>query len=294
MICSMTGFGQANRSFAGYKVFIDVKSVNHRYSEVSIRMPKEWAVFEDALKKTVLQAVKRGRVDVFVTAEREAASMKSVTVDFALADAYLQASEQLRERYGYAEQIGLKDLLKLPDLVQMRESRVEPDEQLEQELCACLQEAVAGLSDMRRREGAFLEQDIRERLGVLKSIHLELEALAPHVVHEYAAKLTSRIQLLLQEQSPVDEQRLATEIAIFADRCNVDEELTRLKSHFQQCEGLLAEQEPVGRKLDFLIQEMNREVNTIGSKSNHSEPTARVITMKAELEKMREQIQNIE
>ncbi|MZQ81683.1 YicC family protein [Paenibacillus sp. 5J-6] len=294
MICSMTGFGQANRSFAGYNVFIDVKSVNHRYSEVSIRMPKEWAVFEDALKKTVLQAVRRGRVDVFVTAEREAASTKSVTVDFALADAYLQAAEELKGRYGYAEQVGLKDLLRLPDLIQMKELRKEPDEEIEQELCACLQEAVAKLSDMRMREGAFLEQDIRERLVELKRIHAELEALAPGVVQDYAAKLTNRIQALLQDQTPVDEQRLATEIAIFADRSNVDEELTRLKSHFGQCDQLLSEKEPVGRKLDFLIQEMNREVNTIGSKSNHSEPTARVIAMKAELEKMREQIQNIE
>lgn len=290
----MTGFGQANRSFAGYNVFIDVKSVNHRYSEVSIRMLKEWAVFEDALKKTVLQAVRRGRVDVFVTAERDAASAKSVTVDFALADGFLQAAEQLKQRYGYAEQIGLKDLLRLPDLVQMKELRKEPDEAIQQELCACLQEAVSQLSDMRMREGAFLEQDVRERLAELKRIHTELEALAPGVVLEYAAKLAARIQSLLQDQSPVDEQRLATEIAIFADRSNVDEELTRLKSHFGQCDQLLTEKEPVGRKLDFLIQEMNREVNTIGSKSNHSELTARVITMKAELEKMREQIQNIE
>ncbi|GGA08646.1 UPF0701 protein YloC [Paenibacillus marchantiophytorum] len=294
MICSMTGFGQANRSFAGYNVFIDVKSVNHRYSEVSIRLPKEWAVFEDALKKTVLQAVKRGRVDVFVTAEREAASQKSVTVDFALADAYLQAAAQLKERYGYVEQVGLKELLRLPDLILMKESRKEPDKEIEQELCVCLQEAVSRLSDMRLREGAFLEQDIRERLTELKRIHGELEVLAPQVVEDYAVKMASRLQSLLQDQAPVDEQRLAMEIAIFADRSNVDEELTRLKSHFGQCDQLLTEQEPVGRKLDFLIQEMNREVNTIGSKSNSSEPTARVITMKAELEKMREQIQNIE
>ncbi|NEW05455.1 YicC family protein [Paenibacillus sp. SYP-B3998] len=294
MICSMTGFGQANRSFAGYKVFIDVKSVNHRYSEVSIRMPKEWAVFEDSLKKTVLQSVKRGRVDVFVTAERETASSRSVTVDFAYADAYLQAAEQLKQRYGFSGNVELKDLLKLSDLVQMKEVRTEPDEQFEAELCACLQDAVSRLSEMRLREGAFLEQDIRDRLAELKRVHVELQAFAPQVVQEYANRLNSRIQSFLQEQTPVDEQRLATEIAIFADRSNVDEELTRLQSHFQQFDELLAEQEPVGRKLDFLIQEMNREVNTIGSKANHSELTARVIHIKAELEKMREQIQNIE
>jgi uncharacterized protein (TIGR00255 family) len=294
MICSMTGFGQANRSFAGYNVFIDVKSVNHRYSEVSIRLPKEWAAFEDALKKTVLHAVKRGRVDVFITAEREAASPKNVTVNYALADAYLEAAEQLKQRYGITGQVDLNDLLKLPELIQMKDVRQEPDDEIEQELCACLQEAVTQLSAMRHREGEFLEQDIRERLAEMKRIHIELEALAPQVVQEYATKMTIRIQSLVLDGIPVDEQRLATEIALFADRSNVDEELTRLKSHFGQCEALLLDKEPVGRKLDFLIQEMNREVNTIGSKSNHSEPTARVIAMKAELEKMREQIQNIE
>ncbi|MEW9697827.1 YicC/YloC family endoribonuclease [Paenibacillus sp. SI8] len=294
MICSMTGFGQANRSFAGYKVFIDVKSVNHRYCEVALRLPKEWAVFEDSLKKTVLRSVKRGRVDVFVTTEREAASSKSVTVDFALADAYLQAAEQLKMRYGFSGNVELKDLLRLSDLVQMKENRTEPDEQFEKELCACLQDAVAQLSEMRLREGAFLADDLHERLAELKRVHVELQDLAPQVVQDHAAKLSSRIQSLLQEQTSIDEQRLAMEVAIFADRSNVDEELTRLQSHFQQFDGLLTEQEPVGRKLDFLIQEMNREVNTIGSKANHSELTARVIHMKAELEKMREQIQNIE
>ncbi|WP_262495832.1 YicC/YloC family endoribonuclease [Paenibacillus sedimenti] len=290
----MTGFGQANRSFVGYKVFIDAKSVNHRYCEVAVRLPKEWAAFEDALKKTVLQAVKRGRVDVYISAEREAVTSRNVTVDFTLADAYLQAAEQLKQRYGFTENIELKDVLKLPDLVQMKEDRTDPDEQFEMELCACLQDAVARLSDMRVREGAFLEQDIRERLAELKRIHVELQAFAPQVVQDHASKLSGRIQSLLQEQTPVDEQRLATEIAIFADRSNVDEELTRLQSHFQQFDQLLEGNEPVGRKLDFLIQEMNREVNTIGSKANHAELTTRVIHMKAELEKMREQIQNIE
>ncbi|MFC5453123.1 YicC/YloC family endoribonuclease [Paenibacillus aestuarii] len=290
----MTGFGQANRSFAGYKVFIDVKSVNHRYCEVAVRMPKEWAAFEDALKKTALLAVKRGRVDVFITAEREAALAKNVTVDFALADAYLQAAEQLKERYGFTERLELKDLLRLPDLVQMKEERTDPDEQIQTELCACLLDAVTRLTEMRLREGAFLEQDIRLRLNELKRVHAELHVYAPQVVLDYSAKLSSRINSLLQDQSPIDEQRLAAEIAIFAERSNVDEELTRLQSHFQQFDSLLIDSEPVGRKLDFLIQEMNREVNTIGSKANHAELTTRVIQMKAELEKMREQIQNIE
>ncbi|MGG1514732.1 YicC/YloC family endoribonuclease [Paenibacillus oryzisoli] len=294
MICSMTGFGQANRSFAGYNVFIDVKSVNHRYCEVSIRMPKEWTVFEDALKKTVLQAVKRGRVDIFITAEREAASPKGVTVNMELADAYLEAAQQLKQRYGFQEELGLLDLMRIPDLLQVKELREEPDEALERELCACLREAGDCLATMRQREGAFLAQDIRDRLQELRRIHAELEQLAPMAVQEYAARMTSRIQALMADGLSADEQRLATEIAMFADRANVDEELTRLRSHFGQCDALLTDPEPVGRKLDFLIQEMNREVNTIGSKSSHAEFAAKVIAMKAELEKMREQIQNIE
>jgi uncharacterized protein (TIGR00255 family) len=294
MITSMTGFGQANHSFSGYKVFIEVKSVNHRYVEVAIRMPKEWTAYEDSLKKTVLQSVKRGRVDVFVTAERDAAQPKGISIDWPLADAYLDAAEQMKARYGYTDRLSLTDLLRLPDLIQRREERSELNEQFEKELCGCLEEAVAGLTAMRVREGSFLKQDITERLDQLIRLHAELQRFAPLVVKEYAAKLRQRIQELLQDQSPIDEQRLAGEIAIFADRSNVDEELTRLQSHFGQFKQLLHSGEPVGRKLDFLIQEMNREVNTIGSKANYAELSSKVIDMKAELEKMREQIQNIE
>ncbi|MBP1991442.1 YicC/YloC family endoribonuclease [Paenibacillus eucommiae] len=294
MLPSMTGFGQASRSFAGYKVFIDVKSVNHRYSEVSIRMPKEWACYEDSMKKTILQSVKRGRVDVFVTAEREAASHKAVSVDWTLVNAYMGASEQLRQRYGFTESLSLAELLRIPDLIQLKEERAEPDEQLKMELCGCLEEAVMALTSMRLREGAYLKQDIKERLENLITFHAGLRKHASSVVKEFAGKLRQRIQELLQEQTPVDENRLAAEIAIFADRSNIDEELTRLHSHFEQFKLLIDCGEPVGRKLDFLIQEMNREVNTIGSKANHSELSSRIIDMKAELEKMREQIQNIE
>lgn len=294
MITSMTGFGQASRSFAGYKVFIEVKSVNHRYAEVSIRMPKDWTGYEDSLKKTVLQSVKRGRVDVYLSVEREAAAPKAISIDWSLVDGYMDAAEQMKVRYGYTERLSLADLLQLPDLIQHKEERSELGEQVEKELCGCLEEAVSGLTSMRLQEGSFLSQDIKERLEALIRNHAELLRFAPLVVKEYAGKLNSRIQELLQDQTPVDEQRLAAEIAIFADRSNIDEELTRLQSHFDQFKQLLQSGEPVGRKLDFLIQEMNREVNTIGSKANYSELSSKVIDMKAELEKMREQIQNIE
>jgi uncharacterized protein (TIGR00255 family) len=294
MLPSMTGFGQASRSFAGYKVFIDVKSVNHRYCEVAIRMPKEWACYEDSLKKEVQQSIKRGRVDVFVSAEREGSSTKTISVDWALVEGYKEAADQMKARYGFTEALSLVDILRLPDIIQLKEERTEPSDEVEQELRSCLKEAITGLMHMRQLEGDFLLQDITDRLGELVRLHAHLQRFTPVVVKDYALRLHTRIQELLQGQGPVDENRLAAEIALFADRSNVDEELTRLQSHFGQFKQLLGSDEPVGRKLDFLIQEMNREVNTIGSKANHSELSARVIDMKAELEKMREQIQNIE
>jgi uncharacterized protein (TIGR00255 family) len=294
MLPSMTGFGQASRSFAGYKVFIDVKSVNHRYCEVAIRMPKEWACYEDSLKKMVQQSIKRGRVDMFMSVERESSSSKTISVDWALVEGYREAADQMKARFGLTEALSLIDLLRLPDLVHFKEERQAPSDEVEQELCVCLQEALSGLMLMRQREGDFLLQDITERLEELVRLHAQLQTFAPMVVKEYAIKLSGRIKELLQGQGSIDENRLAAEIALFADRSNVDEELTRLQSHFGQFKQLLGSLEPVGRKLDFLIQEMNREVNTIGSKANHSELSTRVIDMKAELEKMREQIQNIE
>jgi uncharacterized protein (TIGR00255 family) len=294
MIASMTGFGQANRSFGGYKVFIEVKSVNHRYAEIAIRMPKEWTRYEDSLKKKLQQTVKRGRVELYITAEREAGRPQDISVDWTLADGYMDAAEQIRVRYGFTERLSLIDMLGLPELIQRKEERSELDESFEQELCSCLEEAARELTQMRQMEGSFLKQDITERLQELTRLHAELQRIAPLVVKEYAGKLRIRIEELLQDQTHLEDQRLAAEIAIFADRSNVDEELIRLLSHFGQFKQLLESAEPVGRKLDFLIQEMNREVNTIGSKANFTELSAKVIDMKAELEKLREQIQNIE
>jgi uncharacterized protein (TIGR00255 family) len=294
LIASMTGFGQANRSFAGYKVFIEIKSVNHRYFEVSIRMPKEWARYEDSLKKSLQQTLKRGRVEVYITAEREAGMAQAISVNWPLADGYMDAVEQIRVRYGFTERLSLTDILQLPELIHFSEERSELDATFEQELLSGFEEAIQELSRMRQVEGSFLKQDLTERLEKLVLLLGDLQRYAPLAVKEYAGKLRTRIAELVQDQIQVDEQRLAAEIAIFADRSNVDEEITRLQSHFEQFGQLLGSAEPVGRKLDFLIQEMNREVNTIGSKANFTELTAKVIDMKAELEKMREQIQNIE
>lgn len=294
MIRSMTGFGHASLSSQGYRVSIDIKTVNHRYCDISVRMPKEWMAYEDTIKKAVLRFIKRGRADCFVTIERDSASNKSVTVDWALVDGYMQAAEQLRQKHGLAGELHLSDLLKLPDLLAISEQRGGDDDALADLLVACTEGALAELNGMREKEGSHLSEDLTVRLTMIEDLNVEMKRYAPEVVREYAVKLRQRIQELLTDQVPVDEQRLAAEIALFADRSNVDEEMTRLHSHISQFRQLLGSREPVGRKLDFLIQEMNREANTIGSKAGHIEVSGRVIELKAELEKMREQIQNIE
>jgi uncharacterized protein (TIGR00255 family) len=293
MIRSMTGFGQANRVFSAYNVQMDLKSVNHKYCEVIVRIPREFLKYEDVLKKTVQQLIKRGRADLYVTIERDAESGRTVELNWPLAEAYRSAAEQLRNKFGLDDTLQTTDFLRIPDLMLFKEAAEASEEEMGRELIACALDAANRLLGMREAEGSHLRADTVQRIEAMEAFLIQAEQLAPQIVQDYAVKLHSRIQELLQ-QPLVDEARLATEVAVFADRSNVDEEITRLQSHFQQCRQLLDSHEPVGRKLDFLVQEMNREVNTIGSKANHSGMTSLVVEMKAELEKMREQIQNIE
>lgn len=293
MVRSMTGFGQSVRTAPGYRLQADLKSVNHRYSEVMVRMPREWIYLEDAVKKLILSEIKRGRVDVFIAMERQGQSGKTIEPDWQLAEAYAEAARQIKERYGFADGLTLKDFLQIPDVIQVREGETADKEQVEQELFACVKEAVSNLAAMREAEGAHLREDLDKRLAVLRKHHEYMVRTAPLVVEEYRTKLHARIQELLGTV-PVDESRLAMEVAVFADRSSIEEELTRLDSHFSQFGRLLQSEEPAGRKLDFLIQEMNREVNTIGSKANRAELANTVVELKAELEKIREQVQNIE
>lgn len=293
MIRSMTGFGQANRLFAGYSVQMDLKSVNHRYVEVIVRMPREWLKYEDLLKRAVLQHIKRGRADLYVTVERVAAADQTVELNWPLAEAYRSAAEQLQDRFGLKGTLEIRDYLGIPDLLTIKEAEHATEDELEHELVECAGEASAQLLQMREAEGRHLCADTLMRLDAIEACLEQAKQLAPQAVLEYTAKLRLRIQELLQS-SVIDEARIAAEAAVFAERANVDEELTRLHSHFLQFRQLLSSSEPVGRKLDFLVQEMNREVNTIGSKANHAGLTTLVVEMKAELEKMREQIQNIE
>lgn len=294
MVYSMTGYGQSAREIGGYKLSIEVKSVNHRYCEIMLRMPREWTSYEDRLRRIVQQHVKRGRIDVFINKEREGEAKTLVEINDQTLEAYMQASQLLRDKYGVSGELSVDDWLRLPDIITIREETSWSEEELASCLESGLTEAMDGLCRMRAMEGSHLNRDLAERLGRLQSLHVEMMEWAPVVVTEYRTKLKQRIEQLLDANSSFDDHKFGMEVALFAERSNIDEELTRLKSHFGQFGQLLHSSEPIGRKLDFLIQEMNRETNTIGSKANHLELVNRVVDMKAELEKIREQAANIE
>lgn len=293
---SMTGYGSSAKHYGGFVVQFEIKSVNHRYAEVVLRMPREWTCYEDGLKRLVQRHVQRGRIDVYISRERDNENSLPFMLNSSVVEAYLRAAEELGVKYGADAHLSAKDLLALPDVLSVPDSSsngIHPDEEWKTVLNEGIEEAIAGLLQMREQEGLHLVTDVENRLSKLEGIHAELQELAPEVVNDYRSRLKGRLDELL-EVNAFDEQRFAMEVALFADRSNIDEELIRLKSHFEQCRGLLHSREPVGRKLDFLIQEMNRETNTIGSKANHLALVNRVVEMKAELEKIREQTANIE
>jgi uncharacterized protein (TIGR00255 family) len=301
MIRSMTGFGQAEGAASDFRIQVELRSVNHRYSEIAVRMPREWLAWEDGVKRAIQPFIKRGRVDVTLTFERIRAVGRDVDVDWALVEGYRDAAEQIRTRLQLpqSEALTLQDLLRLPDLIVLREQRsADNKEQLEHALMNTVREATDRLVSMRLAEGVHLAQDISERLDALERMHSIVLIAAPAVAEEYRQKLKQRLADLLDERSShsglLDENRIALEVSLLAERSDIQEELTRLISHFAQCRLLLLTDEPIGRKLDFYIQEMNREVNTIGSKANRIDIVNQVVEMKAELEKMREQVQNIE
>lgn len=301
MIRSMTGFGQAETIVDGVRLSTEVKSVNHRYAETVFRIPREWGVYEDKLRRLVQQRIKRGRVEVFIAADYAAdlpagggAANANVAVNWALADAYLAAARQLKARYGLSGELTLAQLLTLPEVV-MSDRRLPADERWEEALLQCLDEALSRLDEMRLNEGRHLLRDLRERLETLRRLLSRAEAAAPEAAAQYRVKLQQKMEELLAERaSEMDDTRLLMEVAIMAERTDIAEELTRFASHIKQFAELLEAAEPIGRRLDFLIQEMNREANTIGSKAGHGDLVAFAVDAKAELEKMREQVQNIE
>jgi uncharacterized protein (TIGR00255 family) len=291
MIRSMTGYGRGQAQVDGLAFSVEIRAVNHRYGDISIKAPRLLMPLEGQIKKLVSAVLKRGKIDVFITQETTSQSQSQPVVNRPLADAYMRVYRQLIADYQLEGGVALGLLVGQKDVLLAQEATVE-----EQELTACLLQALdtalKALVSMREKEGEATRVDISQRLVMLADLLAGIGKRAPQVPLEWQQKLKERLARLGDDAG--DPQRVAQEIAVFADRCDISEEITRFNSHLAQFRALLEEAEPVGRQLDFLVQELNREGNTMGSKSNDAELTRQVVLLKSELEKIREQVQNIE
>ena len=292
MIKSMTGYGGAKGEVDAIAVTAELKSVNNRYLDVSVRLPKSCLFAEEAVRSAVADTISRGKVDVFITVDTSQAEEAVIRVNDNLAGAYLKAVKDTAEKFGLDGDISALSLVRFPEVLSTDKTDVGRDA-VSGAILSVLAQALKEFDAMRTREGEKLREDIEGKLCTLEAMVAKIEQRSPQTVTEYREKLLARMQEVLADAA-VDESRILQEAAIYADKVAVDEEMVRLKSHIAQFRLLLAAGSPVGRKLDFLVQERNREANTTGSKCADSDIARTVIDMKAELEKIREQIQNME
>jgi uncharacterized protein (TIGR00255 family) len=293
LIRSMTGFGRGENTDSLRSFTVEIKSVNHRYNDIIVKMPKHLNYLEESIKKLIRNKVTRGRVEIYISLEYISQSDIEVKVDIPLAKSYKKAIDVLCNELHIENNINIELLTRFPDVL-----KTQKREEDEDEIWACLKLAIEDslnrLISMRIEEGKELANDIILKAKSIESMVKQIEERSPEVVLEYKTKLSNRIKELLEEKYEIDENKLANEVAYFADKCSINEEIVRLYSHINQMVKSLEADVPVGRKLDFLVQEMNREVNTIGSKVGDIDITNKVVDIKSELEKIREQIQNIE
>ncbi|HHW30203.1 MAG TPA: YicC family protein [Clostridiaceae bacterium] len=292
MIRSMTGFGRCIYQQDGREFQVEIKTVNHRYTDIFIKMPRNIMFLEDKVRDLISKNLSRGKIDVYILYKSLTETSKLIFLDEAVAASYMEAVKKLRDKYGLKDDISVSLISQFPEVFRV-ENVQEDEEAIWSVLQVAVQNALDALIKMREQEGETLKKDLIQKAESLESTIDRITLRAPEVVKEYKIKLENRIKELLEQQT-IDESRIATEVAFFADRCSIDEELVRLRSHMHQFVDTLNMEQPVGRKLDFLIQEINREVNTIGSKANDLEITKNIIELKSEIEKMREQVQNIE
>ncbi|MCI7158439.1 MAG: YicC family protein [Flintibacter sp.] len=292
MVKSMTGYGRAEDTLNGCTITVELRSVNNRYLDCNVRMPRLYLFAEETIKSRVQNTISRGKVDVFVTLDSTGGEQVQVSVNQPLADGYYAALTQLAERYGLSKDISVSLLSRFPDVL-LAEKAEEDVEQRAQDICSVLDRALADFDQMRTREGARLEADVLSRAARIEELVGKVEERSPQTVAEYRAKLEARMNEVLSN-TQLDPARILTEAAIFADKVAVDEETVRLRSHIGQLRHMLEQGGTTGRKLDFLIQEFNREANTIGSKCSDIDIARHVVDIKAEIEKIREQVQNIE
>jgi len=292
MIKSMTGYGRVETTGQDRNIVVEVKSVNHRFLEISLRTPQALFPLELEFKKKIAEKVKRGRIEVFIRLEAASANAPEAILNLEIARNYFAALQRLKDEFGLTDEIGLKTLAGFRDIFsQPAETEIDPD--VLKQTAAALEEALDMLVQMRQEEGVAIYQDMEQRLDFIRGILETINARAPQVVIEYQKRLTERIKELTAGYA-LDDSRLAQEAAILAEKSDVTEEIVRMHSHIGQFVTLLQSAEAEGKKIDFLLQEMNREINTIGSKSNDAEIARQVIEAKSELSKLREQAQNIE
>ena len=292
LIKSMTGYGRSVETRNGREFTVEVRSVNNRYLDCAVRLPRLVAFGEDAVKQAVKNTISRGKVDVFVSVRSEGGEQGTVTLNTALAEGYLAAMRQMAETFGLENDVKVSDLSRLPEVFTVDKPEVD-EEALLADLMAVTNEALAGYDAMRTTEGAALDHDLRSRGARILELVGQVEKQSPKTVSDYRARLEAKLREVLANTA-IDESRILTEAAIFADKVAVDEETVRLRSHLHQMNAMLDAGGAVGRKLDFLLQEMNREANTIGSKCTDVAVARIVVDIKAELEKIREQVQNVE
>jgi len=292
LIKSMTGYGRAVEMVNGREFSVEIRSVNNRYLDCTVKMPRAISYAEDAVKQAVKQAVSRGKVDVFISMKSESAEDIQITVNKPVLEGYLSALRQIAEEYQVRDDTSVMNLAKIPDVLLVEKPQVD-EEQLQQDLLSVVEKALDAYNAMRIREGQALEADLRSRAATILSLVEQVELASPQTVSDYRTRLENKMREVL-ENTAIDESRILTEAAIFADKVAVDEETVRLRSHLQQMDTMLSGSGGVGRKLDFLLQEMNREANTTGSKCTDVKIARIVVDIKAELEKIREQTQNIE
>ncbi|MBR2974627.1 MAG: YicC family protein [Clostridia bacterium] len=289
---SMTGYGKGVASNGEMQLTVELKSVNHRFLDINTKIPRSFIAHEDVIRSVLSQNVSRGHVDVFINVDQLSQTPRTVTADVALALGYVQAATQLAQQTGLKNDFQVNSLMKSPDVIKVEQVE-QDDEVVRQLLQEALTIAVDKLNEMRQVEGAKLIADLNAKINHVEQLLNQLQQYAPEVVVQYRQKLTQRMQEELQGVE-IDQARLLNEVAFFTDKANVDEEITRLHCHIQNARDILKLTQPIGRKLDFLVQEFNREANTICSKSNNVALTNLALEIKNEIEKIREQVQNLE
>ena len=293
MIRSMTGYGKQSLNIDGREYQIEIKSVNHRYLDINIKIPKTLSYLEETVKKEISEKIKRGKVDVFITYENNSKEGRNITINKELAKLYIEQLKELAEEEKISSNIEVMEIAKFPDILIIKAD--EEDEKIKQEIIQVTTEATNKIVEMKAIEGEKIAQDLLQRISKIENKIMEISSKSTGLIEEYVVKLEKRIQEILKTEE-IDKSRIAQEVVIYADKCSIQEEITRLKSHIYQFRNLITnnQNETIGKKLDFIIQEMNRETNTIGSKANNLEITNGVIDIKTEIEDIREQIQNIE